>query len=207
MSPLQRALKRLFDVIGSALILIFTSPILLGVAVCIRATMGSPVLFRQERPGLNAKIFRILKFRTMSAERDKNGQLLPDDMRLSPVGAFIRKYSLDELPQFLNVLKGEMSLVGPRPLLVQYLSRYNQSQARRHLVKPGITGWTQVNGRNALTWDEKFQLDTWYVENCSLALDVHILAKTVSVVLFSRGISNTGHATMPEFNPSAHRQV
>jgi lipopolysaccharide/colanic/teichoic acid biosynthesis glycosyltransferase len=197
----QLYLKRLLDLMGSLLVLLFASPLFIFTAAWIRMSMGSPVLFRQQRPGLNERPFEILKFRTMTNERDSDGILLPDEARLTPVGALIRKYSLDELPQFLNVLKGEMSLVGPRPLLMKYLSRYNARQAKRHYVKPGITGLTQISGRNALDWEEKFRLDTWYVENWSLLLDIRILLNTVTTVFRGRGIHNENHVTMPEFNP------
>lgn len=176
-----------------------TAPILIGTAIAIRAQMGGPVLFRQERPGLKGRPFRIYKFRTMTDARDPEGKLLPDDQRLTAVGRFVRSTSLDELPQLLNVLKGDMSLVGPRPLLMQYLERYSPEQARRHDVKPGITGWAQINGRNALSWDEKFQLDTWYVDNWSLLLDARILLGTVLKVVKRDGISSKGSQTMPEF--------
>jgi len=164
--------------------------------------MGSPVLFRQVRPGLHRKPFVMYKFRTMRDLRDTEGRLLPDEMRLTRVGHILRATSLDELPELFNVLKGEMSLVGPRPLLMEYLELYTPEQARRHEVKPGITGWAQVNGRNAITWEEKFKLDVWYVDNWSLGLDLKILALTLIKVLKREGISADGHATMPEFRGS-----
>lgn len=166
--------------------------------------MGAPVLFRHQRPGLNGKPFALYKFRTMKEARDKEGSLLPDHARLTRVGRVVRSFSLDELPQLLNVLKGDMSLVGPRPLLLQYLPRYSPEQARRHAVRPGITGWAQVNGRNALSWNEKLSYDVWYVNNWSLLLDVQILARTLGQVLRRDGISSVGHVTMPEFMGNEH---
>jgi len=203
----QTFIKRAMDVTGSLLVLLLASPVLIVTALWVRLSIGKPIFFRQERPGLNGKPFRIFKFRTMTDCRDGNGVLLADELRLTPVGAVIRKFSLDELPQFLNVLRGEMSLVGPRPLLMEYLSRYNSRQAIRHAVKPGITGLAQVSGRNALTWEEKFDLDARYVENWSLHLDFAILVRTVSAVVFGRGINKAGHATMPEFNPGQYSNV
>jgi lipopolysaccharide/colanic/teichoic acid biosynthesis glycosyltransferase len=161
--------------------------------------LGAPVLFRQDRPGRDDEIFELIKFRTMSTERDSTGELLPDDRRLTSFGKALRSASLDELPTLWNVVRGDMSLVGPRPLLVQYLDRYTPEQRRRHEVQPGITGWAQINGRNALTWDEKFDFDLWYVENVSLRTDLAILLRTVAQVLGQSGISAEGHATMPEF--------
>lgn len=191
--------KRAFDVTVAGSALVAFSPILAGTALLVRTTMGSPVLFRQKRPGKGGRPFYVYKFRTMTDERDAAGNLLPDEQRLTRLGKFIRSTSLDELPQLLNVLKGDMSLVGPRPLLMQYLDRYTPEQARRHDVLPGITGWAQVNGRNAIRWEEKFELDTWYVDNWSLWLDLRILALTVLRVLQRKGVSSAGHATMPEF--------
>jgi lipopolysaccharide/colanic/teichoic acid biosynthesis glycosyltransferase len=191
--------KRIFDRAVAAAALAALSPVMLGAAIAVRATMGSPVLFRQRRPGLGGVPFECLKFRTMSTERDARGALLPDDRRLTRVGRALRATSLDELPQLLNVLRGEMSIVGPRPLLMQYLSRYSSEQARRHDARPGITGWAQVNGRNAIAWDERFALDVWYVDHYSFWLDMKILALTLERVLRRQGISNEGHATMPEF--------
>lgn len=188
-------IKRLFDIFVSGIALTVLSPVILLVAFFVRLSMGAPVLFSQERPGYKGKIFRIRKFRTMTNERDAHGQLLPDSERLHGVGKVIRSLSLDELPQLLNVLVGEMSLVGPRPLLVQYLSLYTAEESRRHDVKPGITGWAQVNGRNALTWKQKFALDVWYVDNRSMLLDLKILAMTVMAVLSKRGVAKEGHVT------------
>lgn len=191
--------KRAFDVIASLGALVVTAPITVPVAVAIRATMGSPVLFRHTRPGKNGEPFEMLKFRTMRNLRPGEDMLATDGDRITPLGKFLRQTSIDELPEFLNVLRGDMSVVGPRPLLMQYLPRYNATQARRHDVRPGITGWTQVNGRNNLSWEEKFDLDVWYVENQSLLLDLQIVAKTVVTVLKRDGISAEGMATMYEF--------
>ena len=168
-------------------------------AFMIRCKLGTPVLFRQQRPGLGGRPFWLLKFRTMTEARDARGNLLPDAARLTAFGRFLRATSLDELPELLNVLKGDMSLVGPRPLLMQYLDRYTPEQARRHEVRPGITGWAQVNGRNAITWEEKFKLDVWYVDNWSLWLDIKIIFMTVWKIFKREGISQPGQATMEEF--------
>jgi sugar transferase EpsL len=191
--------KRALDITAATGGLLATAPIQLAAALSIRIAMGSPVLFRQSRPGLRGKAFTILKFRTMVDERDSDGRPVPDQKRLTPVGRFLRSCSIDELPQLWNVLRGEISLVGPRPLLHEYMSRYTPDQARRHEVLPGITGWAQINGRNSLSWEEKFRLDLWYVENWSLHLDLIILLRTIAQVAFRRGISSLGHATMPEF--------
>ena len=188
-----RQIKRAFDVVASAMGLVCASPALAMGAVAIRATLGSPALFRQERLGLHGRPFRIVKFRTMSDERDASGNLMSDEERLNWVGRFMRITSMDELPQLWNVLVGEMSLVGPRPLLVRYLPRYNAFQARRHEVRPGLTGWTQVHGRNANSWDEKFALDIWYLDHWSLWLDTKILALTVLRIF------DPNHATVSEF--------
>ena len=195
----QLRIKRLIDLAGAAAGLLVAAPAMAAAAVAVRVSMGAPVFFRQERPGLGGRPFRLFKFRTMSDARGPDGNLLPDDERLTAVGQFIRSTSLDELPQLLNVLRGEMSLVGPRPLLMRYLARYNPRQARRHDMKPGITGLTAVRGRNALTWAEKFEFDVQYVEQWSLALDAKILLQTVGKVLNRGGVSSDGHATMPEF--------
>jgi lipopolysaccharide/colanic/teichoic acid biosynthesis glycosyltransferase len=192
---LKRAADALFAAIGLAVL----CPLLGAVALLIRATMGGPVLFRQVRPGKYKRPFTLLKFRTMSDTRDSRGRPLSDGERLTKMGAFLRACSLDELPQLWNVLRGDMSLVGPRPLLMQYLGRYTPEQSRRHEVLPGITGWAQINGRNALSWQEKFALDTWYVDHWSLGLDVRILTLTAWRVLRREGISSLGHTTMPEF--------
>jgi len=192
-------MKRLFDVVLALCLLALTWPLLLIVGLCVRIILGSPVFFRQQRPGLNGKPFMLCKLRTMSDARDSAGELLPDEARLGHFGSMLRKLSLDELPQLWNVLKGDMSLVGPRPLLMQYLERYSPVHARRHEVRPGITGWAQVNGRNALSWDERFELDVWYVDNRSFMLDVKILAMTARKVFASKDVSAPGHVTMPEF--------
>ena len=199
----DRRAKRALDVVVSAVTLVAAAPVMVGCAVAIRATMGSPGLFRQTRPGYRGRPFELVKFRTMALTQDAEGKLLPDGARLTAVGRFLRKASFDELPQLWNVLRGEMSLVGPRPLLMQYLARYTPEQARRHEVMPGITGWAAVRGRNALTWDEKFALDAWYVDHQSFALDLRILALTALRVLRPSGTSAAGHATMPEFTGNA----
>jgi lipopolysaccharide/colanic/teichoic acid biosynthesis glycosyltransferase len=178
---------------------IVLSPVFIVVGVLVWLSVGCPILFRQQRPGRFAKPFWLLKFRTMSDVRDSSGRLLPDGDRLTRVGRLLRASSLDELPQLWNVLRGDISLVGPRPLLMEYLSRYSPKQARRHEVMPGITGWAQINGRNALTWEEKFVLDTWYVDNWALLLDLRILLLTFKRVLLCEGITGRGHATMPKF--------
>jgi lipopolysaccharide/colanic/teichoic acid biosynthesis glycosyltransferase len=196
----SRSLKVIGDRSMAALLLILFSPILLTVAIILLVRMGNPIVFTQARPGQDSRIFTVYKFRTMTSDCDAEGKLLSDEQRLIPLGQFLRKASLDELPQLVNVLLGDMSFVGPRPLLVRYLERYSPEQARRHDVLPGITGWAQVNGRNALTWDEKFRLDLWYVDNWSLWLDVKILFLTVKKVFRQEGISqNTDVVGMPEF--------
>lgn len=194
-------MKRFFDIIISAAALVVLSPVMIVIALLIRRNMGRPVLFGQVRPGCKGRPFTLYKFRTMNDKRDGNGRLQPDTDRLTSFGRLLRESSLDELPEFFNVLKGEMSLVGPRPLLMQYLKRYTPEQARRHEVKPGITGWAQVNGRNAITWDEKFKLDVWYVDNRSLWLDIKIILMTIWKILKREGINQQGQATMEEFNP------
>lgn len=195
----KNLIKPILDFILAFLLIIIFSPIILIVALLIKLKLGSPILFTQERPGLNGKIFRIYKFRTMSDERDSKGDLLSDELRLKGFGKLIRKSSLDELPQLFNVLKGEMSFVGPRPLLVEYLKLYNQEQAKRHNVKPGITGWAQVNGRNAISWEEKFKLDVYYVEHISFMLDCKILYMTFFKVLKRKDISSNTNITMEKF--------
>lgn len=195
-------IKRLLDL----LLTIAAAPILLPlgfvIALLVRAAHGSPILFRQIRPGQGGRPFEMMKFRTMTDARDESGVLLPDGERLTRFGRFLRRTSLDELPEFWNVLKGDMSLVGPRPLLMEYLDRYSPEQARRHDVPPGITGWAQVNGRNAISWDQKFAFDVWYVDNRSLMLDLRILAMTMMLVVRGHGVSATEHATMPPFTGS-----
>jgi lipopolysaccharide/colanic/teichoic acid biosynthesis glycosyltransferase len=195
-------MKRFFDIFLSALALFFFGIPLLLLFLQIRRKLGSPAFFNQIRPGLNGRPFEMVKFRSMTDERGSNGQLLPDADRLTPFGRFLRSSSMDELPGLWNVLKGDMSLVGPRPLLMQYLPLYSSEQARRHNVRPGITGWAQVNGRNALSWDDKFKLDVWYVDNRSLWLDIKILLMTVRKVFLRDGISATGEATMSAFTGS-----
>ena len=190
--------KRVADLIIATVALVFLSPLLATIWVVLRLTHGSPVIFRQQRPGLAGRPFTLLKFGTMTDARDAGGELLPDERRLTSFGRFLRSTSLDELPELINVLRGEMSLVGPRPLLMQYLSRYTAEQSRRHEVRPGITGWAQVNGRNAITWEEKFALDVWYVDHYTLGLDLRILLRTVSSVVRREGIRQSGHATMSE---------
>ena len=192
-------MKRVFDVLISVISLLILAVPLAFLAWQVRCKLGSPVLFTQVRPGLHGKPFRMIKFRTMTDERDNSGALLPDALRVTPFGRFLRASSLDELPELWNVLLGEMSLVGPRPLLMEYLPLYSPDQARRHEVRPGITGWAQVNGRNAISWAEKFALDVWYVDHRSLLLDVRILLMTVRKVLVRDGISAAGEATMPKF--------
>jgi lipopolysaccharide/colanic/teichoic acid biosynthesis glycosyltransferase len=192
-------LKRLTDIVLSAVGLVLLAPVMAGVAVAVAVALGRPVLFRQDRPGLHGKPFRLVKFRTMLDSVDAQGRPLDDARRLTRFGRFLRASSLDELPELWNILKGEMSLVGPRPLLMQYLPLYTPEQARRHSVRPGLTGWTQVNGRNALNWPEKLELDTWYVDNRSFALDMKILLMTVAKVLARSGIAAEGSETMPEF--------
>lgn len=195
-------MKRLFDIVVSLILLVSLSPIFLIIAYLVKKKMGSPNIFKQERPGLYGKPFSLYKFRTMTDEKDQNGQLLPDFVRLTPFGGFLRRFSLDEYPQLLNVLKGDISLVGPRPLLMEYLPLYSKEQAERHRVRPGITGWAQVNGRNAITWEEKFELDVWYVHNQSFLLDIKILFLTVFKVFKSEGINQPGNATMEPFRGS-----
>jgi len=193
------AIKRPFDLLVVSIALVILSPLLLVLAILVWIFIGSPVLFRQQRPGLHGKPFTLLKFRTMTEARDAQGNPLPDAERLTPFGRFLRSTSLDELPELFNVLKGDMSLVGPRPLLMQYLERYTPEQARRHEVKPGITGWAQVNGRNAITWEQKFALDVWYVDHWSLWLDLKIIVLTAWKIFTREGISQPGQATMEEF--------
>lgn len=190
--------KKLNFFLGLLILTIF-SPVIVILSILVRIKLGSPIIFKQVRPGLNGCPFQMYKFRTMTDERDANGDLLPDAVRLTSFGRFLRSTSLDELPELWNVLKGEMSLVGPRPLLMEYLPRYTTEQARRHKVSPGITGWAQINGRNAIGWDEKFKLDVWYVDNQSLWLDLKILLLTVKKVFVREGISAEGEATMPKF--------
>ena len=195
-------MKRLFDLVVALLLLPSIFLMCLMIAFFVKIKLGSPVIFAQRRPGLNGNIFNMIKFRTMTNECDTNGVLLPDSVRLAKFGKFLRSTSLDELPSLWSVLKGDMSLVGPRPLLVEYLPLYSERQSRRHEVRPGITGWAQVNGRNAISWDEKFELDVWYVDNQSIWLDVKILWLTVKKVLVRDGITAQGDVTMPIFRGS-----
>lgn len=195
----RRPGKRWFDLILTLPALALLSPLIAGLAVLVRTRLGASVLFRQQRPGLNGRPFTILKFRSMTDAHDAQGNLLPDAERLPPLGRFLRSTSLDELPELWNVLRGDMSLVGPRPLLMQYLDRYTPEQARRHEVRPGITGWAQVNGRNALTWEQKFALDVWYIDHVSLWLDLKIIALTFWKIVKREDISQPGQATAEEF--------
>ncbi|WP_020008202.1 sugar transferase [Salinicoccus albus] len=192
-------MKRLFDLAAAVLLLILLLPVMAVTAILVHRELGAPLLFRQIRPGRNGECFELYKFRTMTDETDAFGKLLPDTLRLRPTGQMIRKYSLDELPQLINVIKGDLSLVGPRPLLTEYLPLYNTRQMKRHEVRPGITGWAQVNGRNTLPWPEKFEMDVWYIENHTFRLDVKILYMTVRKVLQSEGISQEGESTVQAF--------
>lgn len=194
--------KRIIDVLVSAAGLLLTLPLILAVAAVIRCTLGAPILFAQQRPGYHGRPFVLYKFRSMTSARSAGGEPLADEARLTGLGARLRKWSLDELPQLWNVLKGDMSLIGPRPLLMEYLPLYDPRQARRHDVRPGITGWAQINGRNAITWEEKFELDVWYVEHASLALDMKILALTALKIVRPAGITQAGHVTMTRFTGS-----
>jgi lipopolysaccharide/colanic/teichoic acid biosynthesis glycosyltransferase len=196
---MQLKMKRLFDIFASLLALILLSPIIAIVAWKIKQNLGSPVLFRQTRPGLNGKPFEMVKFRTMKDAVDKHGNALPDSERMTPFGSKLRNSSLDELPELWNVLKGEMSLVGPRPLLMEYIPLYSDEQRRRHEIRPGVTGWAQINGRNAISWEAKFELDVWYVDNSSVLLDIKIIILTLKKVFVREGISADDHVTMPVF--------
>lgn len=191
--------KRLFDLALTAPALLLALPLMAVLAILVRMKLGTPILFRQQRPGRNGAPFTLLKFRTMLPEQDAQGNLLSEAERLTPFGRFLRAASLDELPELINVLRGEMSLVGPRPLLMKYLSRYTLQQRRRHEALPGITGWAQVNGRNGITWEQKFALDVWYVDHCSLWLDLKILARTLLTTIKREGIAHPTHTSMPEF--------
>lgn len=194
-----RFVKRPADFIVTLFLLVTLSPVLILLSILIRIRLGSPVFFRQDRPGLNSSCFELLKFRTMRNNTDEHGQLLPDQQRLGSFGQRLRATSLDELPEFWNVLRGDMSLVGPRPLLVEYLSLYSAEQARRHEVRPGITGWAQVHGRNSISWQQKFELDVWYVDNLSFTTDVKILVQTIKTVLSGRGVNASSQQPMPPF--------
>lgn len=195
----EKFIKRGLDLLLSGCALLVLWPVLLVLALLVRSKLGSPAIFCQERPGKNGKIFRLYKLRTMTDARDENGELLPDEVRLTPFGRTLRSLSLDELPELWNIFRGDMSLVGPRPLLVKYLPLYNDEQARRHEVMPGLTGWAQVNGRNLVTWEDKFAMDVWYVDHISFILDLKILWLTVKAVLRKEGISAEGSATMEDF--------
>lgn len=192
-------IKRFFDIVSSLIAIIILSPVLIVTAILVRTKLGSPVLFKQERPGKDEKIFTLMKFRTMTDERDENGELLPDEIRLTKFGEFLRSTSIDELPELFNILNGDMSVIGPRPLLVRYLPRYNEHQHRRHEVRPGLSGWAQVNGRNTVSWEDKFDMDVEYVDNYSMFMDIKILFMTVVNVLKHDGISSETSATMEEF--------
>lgn len=203
---MYKYIKRFFDFVSALLALIVFSILLAVVAVLVKVKLGSPVIFKQERPGLNNKVFTLYKFRTMTDERDENGELLPDEVRLTKFGQFLRNTSIDELPELINILKGDMSVIGPRPLLVQYIPLYNKHQARRAEVKPGLSGWAQVNGRNSVTWEDKFDMDVYYVDNCSLALDLKILFMTVKNVIKREGISSDTSATMEPFTGTPEKK-
>jgi len=202
----SRVLKRTFDVVVSAAALILLSPVLVVLVVLVRWRLGSPVLFRQTRAGLGGAPFTIYKFRSMTDAQDAQGKILPDVERLGTFGRFLRSSSLDEMPELINVLVGDMSLVGPRPLLMEYLERYTPEQARRHQVRPGITGWAQVNGRNAISWEERFRLDVWYVDHCSLQVDLKVLWLTLAKVVTREGITPRDQPTMPDFMGSRERE-
>lgn len=198
----RKFFKRFLDIIISLLFILCFWWLYIVIAILVRVKLGSPVLFKQDRPGLNEKIFKMYKFRTMTDRKDKDGNLLPDAERLTKFGKFLRSTSLDEIPEFFNVLKGEMSLIGPRPLLVRYLERYTKEQLRRHEVKPGISGWAQVNGRNAISWEDKFKYDIEYVDKLNFLLDLKIIFLTIKKVFKTEGISQKGNATMEEFEGS-----
>lgn len=204
---MYKYIKRFFDIISSLLAIIILSPVLAVTAVLVRIKLGSPVLFKQERPGKDEKIFTLYKFRTMTDEKDENGELLPDEVRLTKFGQFLRSTSLDELPELFNILKGDMSVIGPRPLLVRYLPRYNAHQKRRHEVRPGLSGWAQVNGRNTISWEDKFNMDVEYVDNYSLLMDIKILLMTVVNVLKHDGISSETSVTMEEFMGNEEKEM
>lgn len=203
---IYKYIKRILDIISSLLAIIILSPLLAVTAVLVKTKLGSPVLFKQERPGKDEKIFTLMKFRTMTDERDENGELLPDEVRLTKFGKFLRSTSIDELPELFNILKGDMSVIGPRPLLVEYIPRYNEHQHRRHEVRPGLSGWAQVNGRNTVSWEDKFGMDVHYVDNYSFAMDVKILFMTVLNVLKKEGISSETSATMEVFMGTPGRE-
>lgn len=199
-------MKRMFDLFISIFLLLFLSPLILIIGVLIRFKLGTPIFFKQMRPGLNGTPFNLYKFRSMNNQKDNQGKLLPDHLRLTSFGNLLRKFSLDELPQLVNVVKGDLSLVGPRPLLMEYLPLYTVNQAKRHHVRPGITGWAQINGRNAITWEEKFKLDVWYVNHHTFLLDIKILLFTIFKVIQSEGINSNTHVTMSPFKGSSSNE-
>ena len=203
---IYKYIKRILDIISSLLAIIILSPLLAVTAVLVKTKLGSPVLFKQERPGKDEKIFTLMKFRTMTDERDENGELLPDEVRLTKFGKFLRSTSIDELPELFNILKGDMSVIGPRPLLVEYIPRYNEHQHRRHEVRPGLSGWAQVNGRNTVSWEDKFDMDVHYVDNYSFAMDVKILFMTILNVIKKEGISSETSATMEVFMGTSEKE-
>lgn len=202
MRSLRCSMKRIFDLFSSIFLLILLSPILIVVSFTILTTLGRPIFFIQDRPGKNGKVFKLIKFRTMLTTRNEAGELLNDDQRITSFGSILRSTSIDELPELVNILKGEMSFVGPRPLLTEYMKLYSEEQNRRHDVRPGITGWAQINGRNSIGWDEKFKLDIWYVDNRSFPLDIKILFLTFKKVILREGIMSDVHETMPKFKGS-----
>ena len=204
---MYKYIKRFFDIFSSLIAIVVLSPLMIVTSILVRIKLGSPVLFKQERPGKDEKTFTLYKFRTMTDERDENGELLPDDVRLTKFGQFLRSTSIDELPELFNILKGDMSVIGPRPLLVEYLPRYNAHQKRRHEVRPGLSGWAQVNGRNTVSWEDKFNMDVEYVDNYSLKMDIKILFMTVVNVLKHDGISSETSATMEVFMGSEEKET
>ena len=204
---MYKCVKRFFDIVSSLIAIIILALPMMILAILIRVKLGGPVLFKQERPGKNGKIFTLIKFRTMTNQCDENGELLPDEVRLTKFGVFLRSTSLDELPELFNILKGDMSVIGPRPLLVQYLPRYNEHQAQRHLVSPGLTGWAQVNGRNAISWEQKFDYDVEYVKNMNLFFDIKIIFMTIINFIKKDGISSETSATMEEFMGTEEKEI
>ena len=204
---MYKCVKRFFDIVSSLIAIIILALPMMILAILIRVKLGGPVLFKQERPGKNGKIFTLIKFRTMTNQCDENGELLPDEVRLTKFGVFLRSTSLDELPELFNILKGDMSVIGPRPLLVQYLPRHNEHQAQRHLVSPGLAGWAQVNGRNAISWEQKFDYDVEYVKNMNLFFDIKIIFMTIINVIKKDGISSETSATMEEFMGTEEKEI
>ncbi|WP_075981934.1 sugar transferase [Bacillus massilinigeriensis] len=199
-------MKRILDLLAALILLILLSPLILVIGALVKIKLGNPILFKQKRPGLHGEPFYLYKFRTMNEQKNSKGELLQDYQRLTPFGKLLRKYSLDELPQLFNVIRGDLSLVGPRPLLMEYLPLYSEEQAKRHLVKPGITGWAQVNGRNTITWEEKFELDVWYVNHQSILLDIRILWLTLIKVCKSEGVNQTENVTMESFTGTVNKR-